>query len=147
MIRKIGKEDRELYLRMADEFYHTDAVDHSLPQTHYEATFEELMRCEVYVTAYILEYQNQPAGYALLSRSFSQEAGGSVIWIEELYVAHHFRGCGLGREFLDFVVSGGAGAYKRLRLEVAPDNHRAISLYRQLGFNHLPYQQMILDHR
>lgn len=146
MIRKICKEDRELYLRMAYEFYHTDAVDHSLPHPHYEATFEELMRSDVYAIAYILEYQSQPAGYALLSRSFSQEAGGSVLWIEELYVADHFRGCGLGREFLDFVVKGGAGSYKRLRLEVAPDNHRAISLYHQLGFHHLSYQQMILDH-
>ncbi len=145
MIRKIRKEDRELYLRMAAEFYHTDAVDHSLPQAHYESTFEELMRCEVYAIAYILEYKSQPAGYALLSRSFSQEAGGFVIWIEELYVHPSFRGYGLGREFLDFVVNGGAGSYKRLRLEVAPDNHRAISLYHQLGFNHLPYQQMILD--
>ncbi len=146
MIRKICKEDRELYLRMAYEFYHTDAVDHSLPEVHYEATFEELMRSDVYASAYILEYQNQPAGYALLSRSFSQEAGGSVIWIEELYVDPSYRGCGLGREFLNFVVKGDAGSYKRLRLEVAPDNHRAMSLYRQLGFKPLSYQQMILDH-
>lgn len=145
MIRKLCKEDRELYLHMAYEFYHTDAVDRSLPEPHYETTFEELMRSEVYVSAYVLDYESQPVGYALLSRSFSQEASGSVIWVEELYIEPSYRGHGLGREFFDFLRSGGAGQYKRLRLEVEPDNQRAISLYNKLGFKSLPYQQMVLD--
>ncbi len=106
---------------------------------------EELMRSDTYARAYILEYENQPVGYALLARSFSQEANGPVIWIEELYIKPPYRGYGLGREFFNFLRNGGAGQYERLRLEVAPDNQRAISLYNEMGFKSLSYQQMILD--
>lgn len=145
MIRRIRADDRERYLRMARDFYHSDAVDHSLPESYYEDTFAELMRSDAYASAYILEYEGRPAGYALLARTFSQEAGGPVIWLEELYVEPSCRGCGLGREFLDFLCGGGAGPYRRLRLEAEDDNRRAISLYRRMGFTRLPYRQMIRD--
>lgn len=85
------------------------------------------------------------AGYALLARSFSQEAGGMVTWIEELYIRPEFQGHGLGTAFFQFLEAQNDGTVKRYRLEYEPDNLRGAALYRRLGFTPLTYGQMIKD--
>ncbi|WP_411677251.1 GNAT family N-acetyltransferase [Caproicibacter sp.] len=145
MVRKIREDDREAYLEMAEDFYSSDAVCHKIPRRHFEAAFQELMRSREYAEAYFLEYGNQTAGYALLAKTFSQEAGGMVVWIEELYVKPEFRGCGLGHEFFAHLKEHLPADVKRVRLEAEPTNQKAISLYRRLGFEDLPYCQMIRE--
>ena len=39
-------------------------------------TFNELMNSETYAQCYIFEKDEKRAGYALLAKTFSQEAGG-----------------------------------------------------------------------
>ena len=142
MIRKIVEQDRTDYFRLTEEFYRSDAVWHDVPQEYRERTFEELMRSDRYVQAYMLEQDGQTAGYALTAKTYSQEAGGIVIWIDEIYISPEYRGKGLGKEFFVFAETLGAA---RLRLEAEPDNERAIVLYRSLGYKELPYLQMIKE--
>ena len=71
---------------------------------------------------YLLEYDGQPAGYAMLARAYSTECGGPVLWIEELYVREAFRSKGLGHEFFDFLEKAFSGEVCRFRLEVEPEN-------------------------
>lgn len=145
MIRKIRKEDRSYYLDMAKSFYSSDAVYHNIPEAHIINTFDELMRSDTYAAGYIMEYDNKIAGYALLAKTFSQEAGGMVLWIEELYVMPEYRSCGLGHEFFSYLENNLCDNIKRVRLEVEDSNEKAISLYRNMGFESLPYSQMIRD--
>ncbi|MFU0832229.1 MAG: GNAT family N-acetyltransferase [Oscillospiraceae bacterium] len=145
MIRKIIPSDRGEYIKMAEDFYSSDAVCHRIPSSNFESTFTELMRSQVYAEAYVFEYRDKIAGYALLAKTFSQEAGGMVVWIEELYVKPEFRGHGLGQEFFEYLKDHLPKNTKRLRLEVTKGNQRAASFYRQLGFQDLPYCQMFLD--
>ncbi|MDO5291136.1 MAG: GNAT family N-acetyltransferase [bacterium] len=145
MIRKITKQDKETYIKLASEFYKTDAVLHDIPGEHFEATFQELMRSEEYAAAYIMEYEGKVAGYALLAKTFSQEAGGVVWWIEELYVLEQYRSVGIGREFFDFLENTKDESVKRIRLEVEDYNTRAIALYKKMGFEPLEYIQMIKE--
>ena len=74
---------------------------------------------------------------------FSREAGGMVVWIEEIYVRSAFRGRGVGGAFFAWLHANVPAI--RYRLEVEPSNERAQSLYRRLGFSELPYVQMVLD--
>ena len=143
MIRNLSATDHELCLALCDEFYHSPAVAHPIPPSFYENTFQELMRSDVYAKCYILEAEGAPAGYALLSRSYSAEAGGPVVWVEELYLRPEFRSHGLGSEFFAFLEERHPAA--RYRLEIEPDNERAAKLYRSRGFEVLPYVQMIKD--
>ncbi|MDO5518872.1 MAG: GNAT family N-acetyltransferase [bacterium] len=145
MIRKITDQDKESYIKLASEFYKTDAVLHDVPREYFENTFQELMRSETYAVAYIMEYEKQIAGYALLAKTFSQEAGGMVLWIEELYLLEKYRSAGLGREFFEFLEKEKDQSVKRIRLEVEDYNKRAIQLYKRMGFKPLEYIQMIKE--
>lgn len=145
MIREIREDDFQMYMELTKEFYESDATDHPVPESYREATWKELMRSREYASAYILEFGDEVAGYGLMSYTFSQEAGGMVAWIEEVYIRPRYRGRGLGREFFSYVDAVIAPKVMRLRLEVEPDNVRAKKLYRELGYKELPYEQMLKE--
>lgn len=144
-IRKIRPSDEVIYLKMAREFYDTDAVLIHVDDSHFEATFRELMRSEDYAVCYVFELDGQIAGYSLLAKTYSQEAGGTVMWIEEIYVLPKFRGRGIGREFFSFILKNRPENIKRFRLEVERENEGAVRLYKSFGFDFLGYDQMIID--
>lgn len=145
MIRPITAADRQRYITMCKEFYGSDAVLHPVPEDYFQRTFDALMEHTPYAAAYIIEQAGKTAGYALLAKSFSQEAGGITVWIEELYIRPQFQGHGLGTAFFRFLEEQNDGTVKRYRLEYEPDNVRGAALYRRLGFTPLVYGQMIKD--
>ena len=96
MIREVTAADREDFLQLLDEFYHSPAVLHPVPQAYFERTFREVTSDSPYARAYLLECGGAAAGYAQLSFTYSSEAGGRVIWLVELYVRTQYQGLGLG---------------------------------------------------
>lgn len=141
MIRRIDPNDRNLFVTLSKEFYSTDAVSHTIPHEYHEKSFDELMRSDEYIECFIFEQDGETAGYALIAKTFSPEAGGVVVWIEELYVREGFRGKGLGKAFFKYMEENYPAA--RYRLEIEPENLRAKKLYSSLGYKELPYAQMI----
>lgn len=143
MIRKIQQEDKETFLRLARQFYASEAVLHPVPDQYHLNTFQEMLRSDVYAEGYLFEADGETAGYGLISKTFSQEAGGLVIWLEELFLLPEYRSHGIGREFFRYLEENGKMA--RIRLEVEEDNVRAVALYEKLGYQSLPYLQMIKE--
>lgn len=144
MIRKINESDRGEMLDMFDEFYHSPGVMHAVPKSHFERTLNEVFGGSPFVDCYIFEQNGKAAGYGQLSLTYSNEAGGICVWIEEIYVRPEFQGKGLGSDFLNFVKTEYKNA-ARLRLEIEPDNDGARKLYKRMGFSELEYQSMIID--
>ena len=143
MFREITSDDRELYYHYADVFYHSDAVESPVPRENYEVTFNELMRSSDYLKCYIFEQEGKPCSFALLSKTFSQEAGGVSVTIEEIYIDEEYRGRGMATQFFEYLKSKEGIA--RLRIEVESDNEGAKRLYERMGFELLPYLQMVID--
>ena len=143
MFRPLTPGDRELYYHYVDLFYHSDAVESPVPRENYDATFNELMRSSDYLRCYIFEQEGAPCGFALLSRTFSQEAGGVSVTIEEIYIDEAQRGKGLATAFFEYLKAQEDIA--RLRIEVEDDNEGAKRLYERMGFQLLPYLQMVID--
>ena len=145
LIRRITPADREIYLKLAHDFYHSEAVLHPVPDAYLSRSFDEMMRSEDYLTGLIFECEGETAGYALLNRSWSQEAGGMAVWIEEIFILEKFRSRGLGRELFDSLEKFAPAA--RYRLEIEPDNERAEKLYRRMGFEPMGYLSMVKENQ
>lgn len=143
MIRKILHDDKTEYIKMAEDFYSSPAVLSPVPKSHFEITFDELMKGSAFTEGFIFECDEKIAGYGLIAKTFSQEAGGVVVWIEEIYVKAEFRNQGLGSEFIEYVKTNIPA--RRYRLETEPDNIKAQNLYKRHGFDHLEYINYSLD--
>lgn len=143
MIRKIKLTDKAKYIKMANDFYNSPAVLSPIPNSHFENTFEEFINSNTYAEAFIFECDNKIAGYGLIAKTYSQEAGGIVIWIEEIYVKSEFRNQGLGSEFIKYIKDNIPA--KRYRLETEPENIKAQQLYKRHGFKPLEYINYSLE--
>ena len=144
MLRPFTAADRADYLRMAHDFYRSDAVDHVIPDSFLEKTADAVLAGTPFAAIYLLEADGRTAGYALLALTWSQEGGGLTVWVDELYVLPQFRGRGLGTAFFHALRECYPEA-ARFRLEVEPDNSRAKARYGRMGYKPLPYSQMVME--
>lgn len=85
----------------------------------------------------VLDEGGSLQGYALLVPYWSNELGGLVCCIDEMYVGPLARGRGRGSDLLTQLSTGTIGfgdSTVALQLEVSPSNSRAQVLYERLGF-------------
>lgn len=145
MIRELCKEDKETFAKMVKSLYSGEAVLYPISDDNIDKTFKEVISGSPYVKAYIIESDNEIAGYALISLTYSNEAGGIVVIIDELYIDDKYRGKGLGTELLKFIEEKYSNKVKRYRLEVSNENEAAEKLYRRIGYEVLDYKQLVKD--
>ena len=141
--RPITAADETDFYTMAEEFYHSDAVLHPIPAEYHRRAFAEMMRSGEYLSGYIFTGGDNTAGFAVTNRMMQHEAGGVMVWVEELYIRPAYRGQGLGSRFLAWLEEQLRGDAVMLRLETEPENERAQELYYRLGYENLNYLQMI----
>ena len=144
MIRKYQKSDRDFMLAMMEDFYSSPAVLHAIPKENYIKTLNEVESNSPFADIFVLEGEGERAGYALTAYTYSNEAGGKVVWIDELYVSPKFQGKGLGREFIRYIKSL-FGEFARIRLEVEESNDGATRLYKREGFSQFNYTQYVIE--
>lgn len=141
--RPITAADETDFYTMAEEFYHSDAVLHPIPAEYHRRAFAEMMRSGQYLSGYIFTDGGNTAGFAVTNRMMQHEAGGVMVWVEDLYIRPAYRGQGLGSRFLAWLEEQLRGDAVMLRLETEPENERAQELYYRLGYENLNYLQMI----
>ncbi len=142
-IRKIEEKDKDTYLEMARDFYSSPAVLADIPVENITSSFAEFACGTPFGDAFIFEEEGSVIGYGVLAYTYSQEAGGKVVWLEEIYIKEAYRGKGAGSLFIDFVLENIPA--KRYRLETEPENEKAAALYRRKGFEFFEYVNYKLD--
>lgn len=100
-------------------------------------TLETLRREPLRGYPVVLEVDGRVVGYALLISFWSNEVGGELCTVDELFIQSEHRKHGYGSALLESL-SRGEGPWSRpavaIALEVTPANKRAWSLYERLGF-------------
>ena len=144
-VRDVRADVRALYEEMAYDFYRGDAVLYPMTAEKLAATLDMALAGSPMMRLVIMEDGGECVGYGNLSFTWSTEAGGMVMWIEEIYVRPQHRGCGYGSAFLQWAEDAYAGQVKRFRLEVCPENPDAKRLYERHGYRDMGYLPMVRE--
>lgn len=149
VIREMTSKDIDSVLDMMRIFYNSPAVLHKASDDILKKDIEDCISDLPFIEGYIIEHNDEIAGYSMLAKSYSTEYAGICIWIEDLYIKPEYRSLGLGTQFFEFVnnkydssSSASSAAAVRFRLEVEPSNKQAIHVYKKCGYNELPYIEM-----
>ena len=146
VIREMTSKDIDSVLDMMRIFYNSPAVLHKASDDILKKDIEDCISDLPFIEGYIIEHNDEIAGYSMLAKSYSTEYAGICIWIEDLYIKPEYRSLGLGTQFFEFVNnkydSSSSAAAVRFRLEVEPSNKQAIHIYKKCGYNELPYIEM-----
>ncbi len=146
MIRDFLEKDRDSLHTLAKEFYNSNAVSHPIPIENFTLCFEEILNKNPFVRGLsIVNEEDKAIGYVQLSFTYSSEAGGTVVLIEELYISKPYQNKGLATKTLNFIKDEYRASAKRIRLECEANNDLALSLYKKHGFSTLNYVQMIIE--
>jgi ribosomal protein S18 acetylase RimI-like enzyme len=108
-----------------------------VPAGNMRRTLQELRQTPLRGRAVVLELERRLCGYALLISFWSNELGGDVCTIDELYVKPEHRGRGHATRLLQCLAAQSEPWLEgivALALEATPDNLRGRRLYERLGF-------------
>lgn len=107
-----------------------------LPEAQAARTFEHLITAPHLGAVWLLEADGQPAGFVVLTVSFSMEYGGLRGFVDDLFVAPAFRRRGLATLGVDAVKRAcAARGVRALLVETSAANEAALAVYRRAGFS------------
>lgn len=92
----------------------------------------------------IFEEQGIVVGYSILIFYWSNEYGGDIISIDELYVKPEYRGKRYGTNFMSYLTDVYKNKAKGFMLEVTPSNNRSYKYYQRLGFIESENKHMLI---
>jgi ribosomal protein S18 acetylase RimI-like enzyme len=84
----------------------------------------------------MIECNGLLAGYSIIFRFWSNEYGGLLIGIDELYIKKQFRNYGVAKSFTNILINDEKRnpLFAGIELESHPNNEAANRLYASLGF-------------
>jgi GNAT superfamily N-acetyltransferase len=134
MWRQATPEDREEIVSMCLALNREDPGFAPVEAEQVRGTLAVFERQPGRGRAVVAEVGDGVAGYALLVPFWSNELGGEVCEVDELYVRPERRNEGLGSALFEAIDAGRFGAFAATALGVTPGNPGARRLYERLGF-------------
>lgn len=117
---------------MIHALYREDPAGQPMDDAKIAATVAEYRQHPEKLDIILIEKGGKATGYALLVYYWSNEYGGDILHIDELYVKEAHRGQGTGTAFFRYIEwPAGIAA---MQIETTPSNRRAVDFYKRLGF-------------
>jgi GNAT superfamily N-acetyltransferase len=130
-------------LRMMHALYDGGGADTQTEKERFPATIERLLEEPWRGRIVLFVQQDVACGYAILIPYWSNEFGGVLLFVDELFVDATMRGQGVAQAFFAFVDETRPYDAVALALEVAPRNNRARALYERMGFSDRYHGMMV----
>jgi ribosomal protein S18 acetylase RimI-like enzyme len=134
MWRPSKPEETDAILEMSLALHREDPGLTSVGADQVRATLAIFEREPSRGRAVVLEIEAKLAAYAFLVPFYSNELGGELCVVDELFVSPGLRGRGFGSSLFEAIDAGRFGAFAGIALGVTPNNDRARRLYERLGF-------------
>ena len=125
---------RDVVVAMMRGLYAEDPASAPVDAARFPETIRMLLAHPERGRIMLLLESDEVRGYAVLIPYWSNEFGGTLVFIDELFVMPDVRGRGLGRGFVEWVKAERPYDAVAVLLEVSPANVRARRLYESLGF-------------
>jgi ribosomal protein S18 acetylase RimI-like enzyme len=135
--RAAREHEDEAIVTMCLALNQEDAGQEKVASEQVRRTLASLRAQPMRGTAVVLEVEGGLRGYGLLISFWSNELGGELCCIDELFVTPAMRGQGHASALIEALARGDGpwpGDAVALELEVTSSNQRALALYRRLGF-------------
>lgn len=132
--RKFKTSDSEAVAELIQNLYREDPGGKPMLPQKIQKTFDSLTQHPDRGTIMVLENEGEVIGYAILINFWSNEFGGNIVDIDELYIKKEFRSQGIGTNFIKYLAENKFGNSVALQLEVTSGNVKARKLYESLGF-------------
>lgn len=139
-ITAMTADHAEEVVAMIRTFFASPAVSTNGTEDIFRRNVENCVNGSPYIEGYVFMEGDTVLGYSMAAKSYSTEFGKNCIWLEDIYLKPEHRGKGVGSAFLAFMRQKYPDAL--LRLEVEEENAGAVRLYRENGFDFLPYLEM-----
>lgn len=126
-------EDISTIVSLMTDFYAIDGypIDADLSTNN----FEHFINKPDLGRAWLIYQDNELVGYVMIVFMFSFEYGGTIAFLDELYLTEKARGKGLGRKAVEFIKAKAQNFnLKLLYLEIEQHNATAQKLYLAAGF-------------
>ena len=130
-------EHRDDVVAMMRSLYEEDRGDFEVDPSRFESGIEHLIKHPSVGKIILFCEGNAVRGYALLVPYWSNEFGGTLLFVDELFVVPVHRGRGIGRSLFRYLERKRQFRPVALGLAVNPGNCRARRLYESLGFTEL----------
>lgn len=128
--------DDDSIAEMCRDLYLEDPGPSPIPPENIHVTLAILRRGPCRGRAVVLDIQGEVSGYALLIAFWSNELGGEICEVDELFVVPRHRNHGYGSALFAGIAQGELwpGAITAVALGTTRDNAAARRLYARLGF-------------
>lgn len=131
----VGASDAAALAALVVELYREDPGPVAMSRERAEAQVHGMLAAPAHVEPLFVALDGEVVGYVILARFYSNEFGGLMLYVDELWLRPGRRGAGLGEATLLALVERARDqGYARVALEVNTDNVRARRFYERLGF-------------
>jgi GNAT superfamily N-acetyltransferase len=127
-------QHKEKLVAMMQALYAEDKSELPVDQSRFAINVETLVAKPSVGCIVLFRQGEHLCGYAPLIPYWSNEFGGTVLFVDEMFVIPDVRNRGIGRSFFKFLDQTRPFGPVALALEVSPDNTGALRLYESLGF-------------
>jgi len=132
--RELNAEDKTIFSEMVKALYEEDPEGKPMTTEKIMLTINHFQNYPDRGMILLVELDNETIGYAIILKLWSNEYGGIVLMIDELYITPKYRSKGIGKEFIQFINEKTVNQHKAITLDVNPGNVRALRFYQMLGF-------------
>ncbi|MCX6665026.1 MAG: GNAT family N-acetyltransferase [Euryarchaeota archaeon] len=139
--------DEENITLLMNEFYTEDIYVKNITTEKIKKTFHELKLHPEKGDIFVAEDDAKIIGYALLINYWSNEFGGNILYIDELFIQPAYRGKGIGTKIINYIIEQKINAPVAIQLEVTKQNKKGIKFYKKFGFAESQYNRLIFEYK
>lgn len=132
--RNLKSTDKKTVAELMKDLYKETSARTPISSKNINKTFSELLHNPKKGRILVLEKKKQIIGYCLLVNFWSNEYGGTVVIVDEIYIKPQFRSKNIGTNFIKSLIKNKFMKAVVFQLEVKPSNIKVIKVYKRIGF-------------